>query len=108
MPEACQPLQLEVLNTLDKNDTDGKYHCVRLLEWFDYRGHVCMVFEKLGLSLYDFLKKNSYRPFHLDLVRQSKTQSRAPTTSLVINIQMACSEQTPYLTSIVKAPGSLT
>ena len=27
-----------------------------------------MVFEKLGLSLYDFLKKNSYRPFHLDLV----------------------------------------
>ena len=63
-------VQLEVLNTLDHNDVESKYHCVRLLEWFDYRGHVCMVFEKLGLSLYDFLKKNSYRPFHLDLVRK--------------------------------------
>lgn len=62
-------IELEVLNTLDINDKDGRYHCVRLIEWFDYRGHVCMVFEKLGLSLYDFLKKNSYRPFHLDLVR---------------------------------------
>lgn len=38
-------------------------HCVTLKEWFDYRGHVCMVFERLGLSLYDFLRKNSYRPF---------------------------------------------
>jgi hypothetical protein len=43
-------VQLEVLNTLESNDRSGKYHCVRLKEWFDYRGHVCMVFEKLGLS----------------------------------------------------------
>jgi len=42
---------------------------VTLREWFDYRGHVCMVFERLGLSLYDFLRKNSYRPFHLDIIR---------------------------------------
>lgn len=44
-------------------------HCVTLREWFDYRGHVCMVFERLGLSLYDFLRKNSYRPFHADIIR---------------------------------------
>jgi serine/threonine protein kinase len=42
---------------------------VTLREWFDYRGHVCMVFERLGLSLYDFLRKNSYRPFHADIIR---------------------------------------
>ena len=36
-------------------------HCVKMLETFEYRGHVCMVFERLGLSLYDFLRKNSYR-----------------------------------------------
>ncbi len=28
-----------------------------------------MVFERLGLSLYDFLRKNSYRPFHADIIR---------------------------------------
>jgi len=28
------------------------------------------VFEKLGPSLYDFLRKNSYRSFPIDLVRE--------------------------------------
>lgn len=46
---------------------------MRLLEWFDYRGHVCMVFERLGLSLYDFMRKNAYKPFPLDMVRLSST-----------------------------------
>ena len=36
-------LQLEVLNTLERNDPSGSHHCVALVEWFDYRGHVCMV-----------------------------------------------------------------
>jgi hypothetical protein len=61
-------VQLEVLNTLEKNDPEGRLHCVSLLEWFDYRNHVCMVFEKLGLSLYDFLRRNGYSPFHVNLV----------------------------------------
>lgn len=61
-------VQLEVLNTLEKNDAEGRWHCVNLLEWFDYRGHVCMAFEKLGLSLYDFLRRNGYTPFHVNLV----------------------------------------
>ena len=62
-------MQLEVLNTLEKNDPDGRWHCVSLREWFNYRGHVCMAFEKLGLSLYDFLRRNAYNPFHVNMVR---------------------------------------
>lgn len=31
-------------------------------------GHVCMVFERLGPSLYDFLRRNAYRPFPLAMV----------------------------------------
>ena len=58
-----------MLNTLEANDPGGLHHCVRLKEWFEYRHHVCMVFERLGLSLYDFLRKNSYKPFHIELVR---------------------------------------
>ena len=42
---------------------------LQLLEWFDYRGHVCMVFERLGPSLYDILRKNGYKPFPLAMVR---------------------------------------
>ena len=37
--------------------------------WFDYRGHICMVFEKCGLSLFDFLRKNHYKPFSSNLVQ---------------------------------------
>ena len=36
-------------------------HCVQLRRHFEFRGHVCMVFDKLGLSLYDFLRRNHYR-----------------------------------------------
>ena len=29
--------------------------CVRMLDWFDYYGHMCLSFEMLGLSVFDFL-----------------------------------------------------
>lgn len=35
---------------------------------FHCSGHVCMVFERLGPSLYDFLRRNAYRPFPLAMV----------------------------------------
>ncbi len=34
--------------------------------WFLFLPQVC---ERLGPSLYDFLRKNNYRPFPVDLVR---------------------------------------
>ena len=30
-------------------------HCVRMLNWFDFHGHICIVFDKLGHSVYEFL-----------------------------------------------------
>ncbi|KAJ8532909.1 hypothetical protein K7X08_015798 [Anisodus acutangulus] len=44
--------------------------CVQIRNWFDYRSHTCIVFEKLGPSLNDFLRKNSYRSFPIDIVRE--------------------------------------
>ncbi|MEW5301695.1 MAG: hypothetical protein WDW36_004538 [Sanguina aurantia] len=67
-------IELEVLSTLEKNDPAGSKHCLSLKEWFDYRGHVCMVFEKLGLSLFDFLRKNNYQPFTIDIVQDFARQ----------------------------------
>lgn len=37
--------------------------CIHLKEFFDHRNHVCLVFELLGQSVFDFLKKNSFAPF---------------------------------------------
>jgi len=40
-----------------------------MLDWFNYHGHVCISFDILGLSVFDFLKDNSYQPYDLDQVR---------------------------------------
>ena len=81
-----------MLNTLASNDKEGHYHCVHLREWFDYRGHICMVFEKLGLSLYDFLRKNSYRPFHVDLVSAAPPPQTLLTDRLIWKESWGCAQ----------------
>ncbi|XP_062193751.1 serine/threonine-protein kinase AFC2-like isoform X1 [Phragmites australis] len=62
-------IEIDVLQKLARNGAAGK-HCVQIRNWFDYRSHICIVCEKLGPSLYDFLWKTGYRPFPIDLVRQ--------------------------------------
>jgi serine/threonine protein kinase len=55
--------EIKVLRTIARFDPDDKSGCVRLSDSFEWRGHVCMLFPRYGLSLYDFLKKNNYKPF---------------------------------------------
>ncbi|KAJ4959668.1 hypothetical protein NE237_019578 [Protea cynaroides] len=62
-------IEVEVLQQLGKHDKGGN-RCVQIRNWFDYRNHICIVCEKLGPSLYDFLRKNNYRAFPIDLVRE--------------------------------------
>ncbi|KAH0460578.1 hypothetical protein IEQ34_011241 [Dendrobium chrysotoxum] len=62
-------IEIDVLNNLSKNDSEGS-RCVQIRRWFDYRNHICIVCEKLGPSLYDFLRKNKYSPFPVELVRE--------------------------------------
>ncbi|XP_026552327.1 dual specificity protein kinase CLK4 isoform X1 [Pseudonaja textilis] len=62
---------LEHLNTLDPSST---FRCVQMLEWFEHHGHVCIVFELLGLSTYDFIKENSFLPFSIELIRKMAFQ----------------------------------
>uniref|UniRef100_T1JJF3 Protein kinase domain-containing protein n=1 Tax=Strigamia maritima TaxID=126957 RepID=T1JJF3_STRMM len=62
-------LEINVLEKLGEKDADGRFHCVKMLDWFDYHGHMCIAFEMLGLSVFDFLKDNNYQPYPLDQVR---------------------------------------
>ncbi|KAL2484494.1 Serine/threonine-protein kinase AFC2 [Abeliophyllum distichum] len=62
-------VEIDVLQLLGRYDRNNS-RCVELRNWFDYRNHICLVFEKLGPSLFDFLRKNSYRSFPVDLVRE--------------------------------------
>ncbi|KAI7819343.1 kinase-like domain-containing protein [Gamsiella multidivaricata] len=56
-------IETRVLTTLKKNDPPNAYKCLHLNDWFDYRNHICMVFDLLGQSIYDWLKDNAFCPF---------------------------------------------
>ena len=61
-------LEINVLEKLAKYDPRNKYRCVQMLDWFDFHGHMCIAFEMLGSSVFDFLKDNNYEPYPLEQV----------------------------------------
>ncbi|XP_053926471.1 dual specificity protein kinase CLK1-like isoform X4 [Cuculus canorus] len=66
--------EIQVLEDLKASDPSNAYHCVQMLGWFEHRGHVCIVFELLGLSTFDFMSVNDFLPFNLDDIRHMAYQ----------------------------------
>uniref|UniRef100_A0A2K6DZ53 dual-specificity kinase n=1 Tax=Macaca nemestrina TaxID=9545 RepID=A0A2K6DZ53_MACNE len=60
--EKCKEA-INVLEKINEKDPDNENLCVQMFDWFDYHGHVCISFELLGLSTFDFLKDNNYLPY---------------------------------------------
>lgn len=56
-------IELRVLATLKANDHENRNRCIHLRDCFDYRGHICIVMDLLGQSVFDFLKGNAFVPF---------------------------------------------
>ncbi|KAM0820418.1 putative Kinase-like domain-containing protein [Seiridium cardinale] len=56
-------IELRVLQTLKANDPENRNRCIHLRDCFDYRGHICIVMDLLGSSVFDFLKLNNFVPF---------------------------------------------
>ncbi|CAN0021948.1 unnamed protein product, partial [Hapterophycus canaliculatus] len=50
----------------DPNDTKN---IVRLLAYFQFKNHLCLVFELLSINLYELLKQNQFRGLPLPLIR---------------------------------------
>ncbi|XP_045535193.1 dual specificity protein kinase CLK2 isoform X4 [Papilio machaon] len=67
-------LEINVLEKLAEVDPDCKHLCVKMLDWFEYHGHMCIAFEMLGQSVFDFLKDNNYQPYPLEQVRHISYQ----------------------------------
>lgn len=49
--------ELVILRKLSGADPEDRRHCVRLLSSFEYRAHLCLVFESLHMNLREVLKK---------------------------------------------------
>lgn len=67
-------MEILLLKTLLQHDEQGRHNCVRLLDSFDVMEHKCMSFELLSVSVFDFLKSNSYHPFSLPHIQHFARQ----------------------------------
>lgn len=67
-------LEIRALRMLKAADPDKKHRCISLLRAFDFRNHVCMVFELLPSSIFDFLRQNKFHPFSLTQIQQFARQ----------------------------------
>lgn len=56
-------LEIKVLETIMEKDRKGRSGCIYLLDWFNFHGFMCLAFDMLGKSIYDFLKDNQYYPY---------------------------------------------
>jgi serine/threonine-protein kinase SRPK3 len=70
--------EIELLNKITQQDPKDDKHVVHLLDHFNHRGpngkHVCMVFETLGSSLLDLIKRTNYRGLPLPIVKRIAKQ----------------------------------
>lgn len=58
---------LQLLNT--RCDPGDARHIVRMTDFFLFRKHLCLVFEKLDVNLFELLKRNGFRGLSLQLVQ---------------------------------------
>uniref|UniRef100_A0A3B3BVP6 Protein kinase domain-containing protein n=1 Tax=Oryzias melastigma TaxID=30732 RepID=A0A3B3BVP6_ORYME len=70
--------ELNALAEITKLDAD-KYCLIKFLDWFEYRSHICIVYEMLDQSLHDFMNIREHRPL---LIHEIRTIARELLISL--------------------------
>uniref|UniRef100_A0A3Q3X9T5 dual-specificity kinase n=1 Tax=Mola mola TaxID=94237 RepID=A0A3Q3X9T5_MOLML len=66
--------EVAVLEEINSLDDDNRFACVRMLDWFEHDGHICIVFELLGLSTFEVLRRNDFLPFSVEQIRHMAFQ----------------------------------
>ncbi|KAJ9048883.1 serine threonine protein kinase CMGC group, variant 2 [Entomophthora muscae] len=56
-------IEMRVLSTLKQHDPLNLNKCIHMIHDFEHRNHICMAFDLLGPSIFDFLKSNGFQPF---------------------------------------------
>jgi dual specificity tyrosine-phosphorylation-regulated kinase 2/3/4 len=62
-------VEYKILRTLKDNDPTDRHGVVRILDFFHFRKHVILVFELLSLNLYKYMKKDDFKPFSRDQLK---------------------------------------
>mmetsp|Transcript_69789 Transcript_69789/g.226991 ORF Transcript_69789/g.226991 Transcript_69789/m.226991 type:complete len:1019 (-) Transcript_69789:261-3317(-) len=63
-------VEVKVLSRLNTEfDAEDKHRIIRMLDYFVWRKHLCVVFELLSMNLYDVLKQNYFKGVTLNSIR---------------------------------------
>lgn len=54
--------EIRTLDTLRSNDPENRYQCIYFRDCFEFHGHICIVTDLHGCSVFDFLKSNNFAP----------------------------------------------
>eukprot|EP01083_Nonionella_stella_P250762 865950_1 len=67
-------IEADIIKDVNSRGGRGQSLCAVMKGHFEFDGHCCLVFEKLGRNLYDYLKRHNYEPFPLYCVRDFARQ----------------------------------
>ena len=67
-------VELKVLAYLLSNDKNIDSHFAKMTEYFNFRNHLCIVFELLSFNLFELLKANKFKGFSNTLLRRFTLQ----------------------------------
>jgi dual specificity tyrosine-phosphorylation-regulated kinase 2/3/4 len=67
-------VEVKILQDLLEWDPDDKYNNVRMQEKFEFRNHLCIVFECLNINLYEYIKSNGFKGSSMGLVKRFAVQ----------------------------------
>lgn len=62
-------LEIETLRHISLGDPKNTSLCNKMINTFDFNGHLCITFDVLGGDIYHFMKGNDFMPFPLNDVR---------------------------------------
>ena len=62
-------VEIRILQSMRENDPEDNKNIIKMQNFFMFRNHVCIVFELISISLYEFLQLNDFKGISLGLIR---------------------------------------
>jgi serine/threonine protein kinase len=67
-------LEIKIFKKLEEENPLNHEHIVRMVDYFVFRHHICLVFELLHVSLYDLLRLSNFSGFSLKFIQRLTEQ----------------------------------
>ena len=62
-------VEIKILTSISLNDINNDSGNVKFYHYFNFRGHICLVFELLGQNLYECIQLNNFKGLNLTTIR---------------------------------------